>query len=273
MPLDVAATDYFELSEGYKPFTNLITNGLGAGPDVPFALGHGVLELLQRDGNGLLFRALDQGVMLDSRRHRAGERRDAGPAGGSRNPRAAEIRHRPVRPDQPLRRRIRPDPAARTGADRPVGLRRGLRPGPRAGLAQGAAGVPGRARAQGLRPRAPRHRRTGDAAGLYQRVHPEGAAEPRPRGEPRAPGDARMDRDARRRPARRTGRHRLFRAQHQALRGPALDPGRRRPCPGQDRLRPAGGGRVRHALRRLLARLAAASASSRRSCRGSRSRP
>ena len=65
VPLDIAATDYFELSPDYKPFTNLITNGLGAGPDVPFALGHGVLELLQRDGNGLLFRALDQGVMLD----------------------------------------------------------------------------------------------------------------------------------------------------------------------------------------------------------------
>ncbi|WP_375410847.1 YcaO-like family protein [uncultured Methylobacterium sp.] len=65
MPLDIAATDYFELSEGYKPFTNLITNGLGAGPDVEFALGHGLLELLQRDGNGLLFRALDQGVVLD----------------------------------------------------------------------------------------------------------------------------------------------------------------------------------------------------------------
>ncbi|MGX7707339.1 YcaO-like family protein [Methylobacterium sp. Gmos1] len=65
MPLDLAATDYFELSEGYQPFTNLITNGLGAGPDVAFALGHGLLELLQRDGNGLLFRALDQGVMLD----------------------------------------------------------------------------------------------------------------------------------------------------------------------------------------------------------------
>jgi ribosomal protein S12 methylthiotransferase accessory factor len=64
MPLDIAATDYFELSEGYQPFTNLITNGLGAGPDVEFALGHGLLELLQRDGNGLLFRALDQGVML-----------------------------------------------------------------------------------------------------------------------------------------------------------------------------------------------------------------
>ncbi|MGE7413089.1 YcaO-like family protein [Methylobacterium tarhaniae] len=66
MPLDLAATDYFELSKGYQPFTNLITNGLGAGPDVDFALGHGLLELLQRDGNGLLFRALDQGVMLDT---------------------------------------------------------------------------------------------------------------------------------------------------------------------------------------------------------------
>ncbi|MFE1600761.1 YcaO-like family protein [Methylobacterium sp. ID0610] len=65
MPLDIAATDYFELSPDYVPFTNLITNGLGAGPDVDFALGHGLLELLQRDGNGLLFRALDQGVMLD----------------------------------------------------------------------------------------------------------------------------------------------------------------------------------------------------------------
>ncbi len=69
MPMDIAATDYFELSgEGaqkYQPFTPLITNGLGAGPDVDFALGHGLLELLQRDGNGLLFRALDQGVCLD----------------------------------------------------------------------------------------------------------------------------------------------------------------------------------------------------------------
>ncbi|MCE4226128.1 YcaO-like family protein [Methylobacterium sp. C25] len=65
MPLDIAATDYFELRPGYTPFTNLITNGLGAGPDTNFALGHGLLELLQRDGNGLLFRALDQGVMLD----------------------------------------------------------------------------------------------------------------------------------------------------------------------------------------------------------------
>lgn len=65
VPMDVAATDYFELPEGYEPFTTLITNGLGAGPDLDWAMGHGILELLQRDGNGLGFRALDRGVVLD----------------------------------------------------------------------------------------------------------------------------------------------------------------------------------------------------------------
>ena len=65
VPLDVGATDVFELPHGYQPFTTLITNGLGAGPDIDWAVGHGLLECLQRDGNGLLFRALDQGVLLD----------------------------------------------------------------------------------------------------------------------------------------------------------------------------------------------------------------
>lgn len=65
VPLDVAACDTFELPAGYRPFTTLITNGLGAGPDVEWAVGHGLLECLQRDGNGLLFRALDGGVVLD----------------------------------------------------------------------------------------------------------------------------------------------------------------------------------------------------------------
>ncbi|WP_245572987.1 YcaO-like family protein [Lichenihabitans psoromatis] len=65
VPLDVAATDWFELPPDYTPFTSLITNGLGAGPDLDWAVGHGLLECLQRDGNGLLFRALDQGVVLD----------------------------------------------------------------------------------------------------------------------------------------------------------------------------------------------------------------
>ncbi len=65
VPLDVAATDWFELPPNYQPFTTLITNGLGAGPDFEWAVGHGLLECLQRDGNGLLFRALDQGVVLN----------------------------------------------------------------------------------------------------------------------------------------------------------------------------------------------------------------
>ena len=34
----------FELPPGYEPFTTLITNGLGAGPDVEWAVGHGLLE-------------------------------------------------------------------------------------------------------------------------------------------------------------------------------------------------------------------------------------
>ncbi len=65
VPVDVAAVTPGELSPGYQPFTTLITNGQGAGPDLDWAIGHGLLELLQRDGNGLLFKALDQGVALD----------------------------------------------------------------------------------------------------------------------------------------------------------------------------------------------------------------
>ena len=42
-----------------------ITNGLGAGLDPERALVHAVLELLQRDGNGVSFRALDRGVVVD----------------------------------------------------------------------------------------------------------------------------------------------------------------------------------------------------------------
>lgn len=65
VPIDVAACDTFELPPGYTPFTTLITNGLGAGPDLEWAVSHGLLECLQRDGNGLGFRALDQGIVLD----------------------------------------------------------------------------------------------------------------------------------------------------------------------------------------------------------------
>jgi ribosomal protein S12 methylthiotransferase accessory factor len=44
-----------------------ITNGLGAGSSRDQAVMHGMLELLQRDGDTVSFRALDQGVVLDTR--------------------------------------------------------------------------------------------------------------------------------------------------------------------------------------------------------------
>jgi thiazole/oxazole-forming peptide maturase SagD family component len=47
------------------PLITPITNGQGAGLTRPHALAHGLLELLQRDGNGLQYRAMDQGVVLD----------------------------------------------------------------------------------------------------------------------------------------------------------------------------------------------------------------
>lgn len=65
VPVDLAAYSAKELSPGYRPFTTIISNGMGAGPDLDWAVGHGLCEILQRDGNGLLFRALDRGVALD----------------------------------------------------------------------------------------------------------------------------------------------------------------------------------------------------------------
>ena len=65
MPIDIAACSVGDLSPGYEPFTTPITNGLGAGPTLDFAIGHGVGELLQRDGNGVGFRAMDRGIALD----------------------------------------------------------------------------------------------------------------------------------------------------------------------------------------------------------------
>lgn len=65
VPIDLAAYSSRELTPGYRPFTTIISNGMGAGPSMEWAVGHGLLELLQRDGNGLLFRALDQGVLID----------------------------------------------------------------------------------------------------------------------------------------------------------------------------------------------------------------
>ncbi|EPX60963.1 hypothetical protein D187_001615 [Cystobacter fuscus DSM 2262] len=51
--------------EGRTPLIPPITHGQGAGLTHEQALTHAILELFQRDGNGLRSRALDQGVVLD----------------------------------------------------------------------------------------------------------------------------------------------------------------------------------------------------------------
>lgn len=53
------------LPAGYRPLITPIGNGLGAGDTVERAVGHALLELVQRDGDTVSFRALDQGVVVD----------------------------------------------------------------------------------------------------------------------------------------------------------------------------------------------------------------
>ena len=65
VPTEIAACSVGDFTPGYEPFTTPITNGLGAGPTLDFAIGHGICELLQRDGNGVGFRAMDRGIVLD----------------------------------------------------------------------------------------------------------------------------------------------------------------------------------------------------------------
>ncbi len=65
VPTEIAACSVGDFTPGYVPFTTPITNGLGAGPTLDFAIGHGICELLQRDGNGTGFRAMDRGIVLD----------------------------------------------------------------------------------------------------------------------------------------------------------------------------------------------------------------
>ena len=65
VPLEGAASSSAELPEGYEPLFLPVSNGLGAGLEGARGLCHGVLEILQRDGNSVDYRALDQGRMLD----------------------------------------------------------------------------------------------------------------------------------------------------------------------------------------------------------------
>ena len=67
IPVEEAAA-YFGDLDGISParengwLYTPITNGLGAGNSFERALGHGLMELVQRDGNSVTYRALDQGV-------------------------------------------------------------------------------------------------------------------------------------------------------------------------------------------------------------------
>jgi ribosomal protein S12 methylthiotransferase accessory factor len=64
VPLDWVAAYPYQLGEKPRLVTP-ITNGLGAGFDLPHAVSHGLMELLQRDGNAVTYRALDQGVAVE----------------------------------------------------------------------------------------------------------------------------------------------------------------------------------------------------------------
>lgn len=63
VPAEFVAT--YRGDVGADPLVTPITNGLGAGLTLAQAVSHGLLELLQRDGNGLQIRALATGTALD----------------------------------------------------------------------------------------------------------------------------------------------------------------------------------------------------------------
>ena len=64
LPEEYVATDPCQL-KGRAPLIRPITNGQGAGLSREQAVVHGLLELLQRDGNCVGFRALDRGTVID----------------------------------------------------------------------------------------------------------------------------------------------------------------------------------------------------------------
>jgi ribosomal protein S12 methylthiotransferase accessory factor len=68
VPIEAVAPRYADIGAGVQQTDFLftpITNGLGAGPTFEHALAHGIMEQLQRDGNSVNYRALDQGVVVE----------------------------------------------------------------------------------------------------------------------------------------------------------------------------------------------------------------
>ena len=66
IPFEFVA-NYNEYMQYPNQLITAITNGSGAGDTFERALLHGLLELLQRDGNADCFRALDRGIVIDKR--------------------------------------------------------------------------------------------------------------------------------------------------------------------------------------------------------------
>lgn len=65
VPREWVAAYPYQLGEEKPRLITPITNGLGAGFDLPHAIAHGIMEALQRDGNVVTYRALDQGVVVE----------------------------------------------------------------------------------------------------------------------------------------------------------------------------------------------------------------
>ena len=63
VPLELVAASSVDIEpDGDGWLVQPVTNGLGAGPTREHAFAHGLLELVQRDGNSATYRALDLGV-------------------------------------------------------------------------------------------------------------------------------------------------------------------------------------------------------------------
>jgi ribosomal protein S12 methylthiotransferase accessory factor len=65
VPLELVAASPMDADSEVGWLVPPVTNGLGAGPTVEHAFAHGLLELLQRDGNSATYRALDLGVAVN----------------------------------------------------------------------------------------------------------------------------------------------------------------------------------------------------------------
>ena len=62
VPVELAAASPVDIEREGEWLVWPVTNGLGAGPSLAHAMAHGLLELVQRDGNSATYRALDVGV-------------------------------------------------------------------------------------------------------------------------------------------------------------------------------------------------------------------